>query len=107
MGSALGFVERSGSPEAQALLELMGEWDYTFGFMDAYTYGSIAAGRIDVCVNLLDKPWDNAAAVCIVEQAGGRFSDLTGTPSIYNGATVLTNGRLHAAVLAHFRTAQG
>jgi histidinol-phosphatase len=81
----------------------MGAWEYAYGFMDAYTYGSIAAGRIDASVNLLDKPWDCAAAVCIIQEAGGRFSDINGNNTIYSGSCVLSNGIVHEAVLEYFR----
>jgi histidinol-phosphatase len=81
----------------------MGAWGYAYGFMDAYTYGSIAAGRIDASVNLLDKPWDCAAAVCIIQEAGGRFSDINGNNTIYSGSCVLSNGIVHEAVLEYFR----
>ena len=101
-GSAFGYIEKAGGREAQRLLRLMGKWTYSYGFMDAYTYGCIAAGRIDVCVNLLDKPWDCAAAVCIIEEAGGRFSDINGKRSVYNGSCILSNGLVHDAVLEYF-----
>jgi myo-inositol-1(or 4)-monophosphatase len=101
-GSGFGFIEKAGTMEANRLLRLMGDWGYAYGFMDAYTYGCIAAGRIDACVNLLDKPWDCAAAVCIIEEAGGRFSDVRGAPSVYNGSCILSNGLVHEAVLEYF-----
>jgi histidinol-phosphatase len=102
MGCALGFVDEQGTGDAAKLLQLMRTWNYMYGFMDAYSYGSIAAGRIDAGVNLLDKPWDCAAAVCIVCEAGGRFSDIRGKASVYNGSCVLTNGLVHDAILKYF-----
>ena len=103
MGCALGFADKQGPRDAARLLQLMETWGYTYGFMDAYTYGSIAAGRIDACVNLHDKPWDCAAAVCIVREAGGRFSDIHGNDSVYNGSCILTNGLVHDAILKYFQ----
>jgi histidinol-phosphatase len=103
LGSAFGFIEKADMPDAHSLLKLMGSWGYAYGFMDAYTYGSIAAGRIDASVNLLDKPWDCAAAVCIIREAGGRFSDIRGRNSIYTGSCVLSNGFVHEAVLEYFQ----
>jgi histidinol-phosphatase len=41
--------------------------------------------------------------VLIVEEAGGRFTDLAGAPTIYSGTALATNGRLHDATLALFR----
>ena len=35
-----------------------------------------------------------------MEEAGGRFTDFAGTPTIYTGTAFATNGRLHDAALA-------
>ncbi len=102
MGSALGFVEHAAARDGAALLSLMKSWDYAYGFMDAFSYGCVAGGRVDVCVNLLDKPWDCAAAACIVSEAGGRYSDIKGNRSIHNGSVILSNGFVHDAVLEYF-----
>jgi histidinol-phosphatase len=99
MGSALGFVEHADESGAR-VLRLMRAWDYTYGFMDAYTYVAVASGKLDACVNLLDKPWDCAAAACIVTEAGGRYSDIAGQVTVHNGSFVITNGTLHDAVVA-------
>ncbi|MFC1411180.1 inositol monophosphatase [Streptacidiphilus sp. N1-12] len=60
----------------------------------------VATGEVDVFLHLAAGPWDIAAAVPIVEEAGGRFSDLHGGRSITSGAAVFTNGLLHEDVLA-------
>jgi len=39
----------------------------------------------------------------LVEEAGGRFTDLDGGHSIYTGTSLATNGRLHDAALATLR----
>ena len=103
MGSGLGFIQRPGSELAVRQLKLFSESNYFYGFMDAFTYGLIASGRMDYSVNLLDKPWDLAAAACIVKEAGGRFSTLAGENNVLKGSSVLTNGLLHEAVLGYFR----
>jgi histidinol-phosphatase len=107
LGCALGFVEKKATRDAARLLELMGRWGYAYGFMDAYSYGCIAAGRIDASVNLLDKPWDCAAAACIVREAGGRFSDIRGRPTVHSGSIILTNGLVHDAILEYFEEESG
>jgi len=103
MGSALGQIERQKEPIGQALLAAMAEWDYAYGFMDNYTYGCIAAGRIDLCVNLLDRAYDCAAAACIVSEAGGTYSDINGNRSVHNGSIILSNGHLHESILARLQ----
>jgi histidinol-phosphatase len=44
--------------------------------------------------------WDVAAIQVIVEEAGGRFTDLGGTARPDGGSAVSTNGLLHDEVLA-------
>jgi histidinol-phosphatase len=46
-------------------------------------------------------PWDLAAVVPIVEEAGGALTDLRGAPGFRGGDGLATNGLLHAAALAH------
>jgi histidinol phosphatase-like enzyme (inositol monophosphatase family) len=101
-GSALGFRERAASREGQALFSLMQRWDYAYGFMDAYSYLCVASGKLDLAVNILDKPWDCASAACIVTEAGGVFSDIAGEKTVHNGSIVLSNGLLHGQALGYF-----
>ncbi|MDR0330369.1 MAG: inositol monophosphatase [Chitinispirillales bacterium] len=103
MGSVLGVTEYADDPIGRSLIGLTRAWDYAYGFMDAYSYVLLASGKLDVCVNLLDKPWDCAAAACIVTEAGGRFSDACGEATVHGGSIVLTNGILHDEVLGMLR----
>lgn len=103
MGSALGFIERPEAVLKTQLLSLMKCWDYSYGFMDAFSYVCLAEGKLDVCVNLLDKPWDCAAAACIITEAGGTFSDIHGEKTVHNGSFVASNGILHQLTLDYFR----
>jgi myo-inositol-1(or 4)-monophosphatase len=41
---------------------------------------AVGAGGLDVFAELLLKPWDYAAAACIITEAGGVISDLSGNP---------------------------
>ncbi|MCM8787724.1 MAG: inositol monophosphatase [Candidatus Omnitrophica bacterium] len=38
----------------------------------------IAEGKIDFAVEFYDQPWDFAAGVCLIEEAGGKFTNLKG-----------------------------
>ncbi|MCL2183959.1 MAG: histidinol phosphate phosphatase [Chitinispirillia bacterium] len=102
MGSVLGITEYAYEKTGRQLIDLTRAWDYTYGFMDAYSYVLLACGKLDACVNLLDKPWDCAAAACIVTEAGGAFSDIRGEKTVHNGSVVLTNGLLHGQILKFF-----
>ena len=44
-------------------------------------------------------PWDIAAPMLVVEEAGGRFTDLDGRYDWTSGSAVFSNGRVHDAVL--------
>ena len=45
-------------------------------------------------------PWDIAAPSVIVEEAGGRFSDLAGQRRLTSGNVVFSNGVVHDDVIA-------
>ena len=70
------------------------------GLCDAYGHMLVASGRAEIVVEPQLSVWDVAATSLVVNEAGGRFSDLRGTPSIRSGNAVVTNGLLHAATLA-------
>jgi myo-inositol-1(or 4)-monophosphatase len=60
----------------------------------------IAAGRFDGFWELKLHPWDVAAGLLIVEEAGGRTSDFSGRQSCASGReTVASNAHLHEAML--------
>jgi histidinol-phosphatase len=73
------------------------------GFGDFVGYALVAEGKAEIYAELDLKPWDLAAPRIVVEEAGGRFTDMHGQPSIYSGSALATNGRLHAASLALLR----
>lgn len=67
---------------------------------DMWSYMLLAEGRVDIVSEFDVKPYDLAALVPIVREAGGRFTDIDGTESAWNGSALATNGALHDAVLA-------
>lgn len=76
------------------------------GFGDYMCYTLVAEGKADVAVEGPDlKPWDLAPVKILVEEAGGRFTDFAGAPTIYSGTALATNGRLHDAALVLIRGA--
>ena len=71
------------------------------GYGDFLHYHLLAAGKIDVVVESDVNILDIAAAVAIVTEAGGRFTDLRGGAVTLATTSVLaSNGRLHQAVAA-------
>ena len=70
------------------------------GYGDFLHYHLLAAGKIDAVVETDVSILDIAALVTIVEEAGGRFTDLDGRPVGLATTTVLaSNGVLHDALL--------
>ena len=60
----------------------------------------VAAGRFDAYWEHRLHPWDVAAGLLIVEEAGGRVSDVEGGPAPASGASVVaTNGSVHEELL--------
>ena len=62
----------------------------------------VACGRFDGFWELSLHPWDVSAGFLLVDEAGGRTSDLQGGPATPQGC-VATNGPLHEAMLEILR----
>ena len=63
-----------------------------------------ALGRVDGFWEMDLHPWDTAAGLIILEEAGGRVTDFAGEPfSIYGKQIVASNGRIHDEMLAVLR----
>ncbi len=61
----------------------------------------VACGRFDGFWEFNLNPWDTAAGVLIVEEAGGRVTNLTGGPFPRDSReTLATNGVIHAALMS-------
>jgi histidinol-phosphatase len=72
----------------------------TRGFGDFWGHMLVAEGAADVAIEPEVELWDLAAPQVIVEEAGGRFTDLGGTPTPAGRSVVSSNGLLHDRVLA-------
>ena len=72
----------------------------TRGFGDFWQHMLVAEGAVDVVVEPSVSVWDLAATKVIVEEAGGRLTDLSGIARADGGSAVSTNGSLHDEVLA-------
>lgn len=60
----------------------------------------VAAGRLDGYWELRLGPWDAAAGALMVEEAGGRVTNLAGGPlDLERPAVVASNGRIHDEML--------
>jgi histidinol-phosphatase len=84
----------------EAVIALVGRCWRTRDFGDFWSYMLLAEGTIEIAI---DAPgvslWDLAAMQLIVEEAGGRFTDLGGVRTADGGDAIATNGRLHDEAL--------
>jgi len=71
----------------------------TRAYGDFWSHMLVAEGAVDICAEPEVSLWDLAALMVIVEEAGGKFTDLSGRPTPDGGSAVSTNGLLHHEVL--------
>jgi myo-inositol-1(or 4)-monophosphatase len=72
----------------------------------ALDLSNVACGRFDAFWELVLAPWDVAAGVLMVREAGGVVSDLDGNPAqVTAGAFVAGNPAMHAWLLSAVRRA--
>ena len=73
------------------------------GFGDFWAHMLVADGSIDIAVEVGGLAvWDLAAIRVVVEEAGGRCTDLRGAHRIDTGDVISTNGLVHDDVVAAF-----
>ena len=70
------------------------------GFGDYFGYTFVLRGQAELMVEADMKPWDLAPFKVLFEEAGGRFTDFHGRPTVYSDNVVASNGRVHDAALA-------
>jgi histidinol-phosphatase len=97
-----------GLPPARldAALALSRRCSRTRGFGDFWAFMLLAEGGVDIVVEPVAAVWDLAPLTVIVEEAGGRFTSLDGSPGIDHGHALATNGHLHPAALAALASAE-
>jgi histidinol-phosphatase len=92
-----GWEERGG---LEGLLALSRRCWRTRGFGDFWNYMLVAEGVAEIGCEAVVSLWDLAAPQVIVEEAGGRFTDLGGVPTPDGDDALATNGLLHEEALA-------
>ena len=84
----------------EGFIRLVDETETQRGFGDYLDYVFIAEGKADIALEVDLKPWDLGPMKILVEEAGGKLTDFSGSPTIYSGTALATNGKLHDHVLA-------
>jgi myo-inositol-1(or 4)-monophosphatase len=63
----------------------------------------VATGRLDAFWEFNLNPWDTAAGILLIEEAGGRVTDFSGKPFRIHGHELLaSNGLIHAELIGLF-----
>lgn len=83
----------------EALVQLArGVWR-SRAYGDFWSHMLVAEGAVDAAAEPVVTEWDMAALHVVIEEAGGRFTDLAGRPGPAGGSVVSSNGALHEEVL--------
>lgn len=98
----VGWADRGAE---QGLRTLMRQCWRTRAYGDFLSHMLVAEGAVDIAAEPFLKPWDMAALIPVVAEAGGRITGFDGTPALRHGSAVTTNGELHPAVLDTLRPA--
>ena len=61
---------------------------------DCYGYLLVATGRAELMVDNVMSPWDAAALVPVIREAGGEFSDWNGHVTAFGDGSMATNGAM-------------
>lgn len=69
---------------------------------DAWSYMLLAEGALDAVGEFDLQPYDMAALVPVIEEAGGRFTSVDGQLGPWHGTALASNGVLHDELLARF-----
>lgn len=78
---------------------LMGRCFACRGFSDAIGHIEVASGHIEAMIDPRGKSWDFAPVAVLIREAGGMFTSLAGTPGFEEGDALVSNGRVHQAIL--------
>ena len=95
-----GWDEEGRLPQLTALTRAV--WR-TRAYGEMWSYMMVAEGQLEVAAEYDLHPYDMAALVPIVQEAGGRFSSAYGAPGPWGGSALATNGLVHDEVLALIR----
>jgi histidinol-phosphatase len=69
------------------------------GFGDFWGYALVAEGAAEAMIEVGPNSWDLAAPSVVVEEAGGRMTDVHGLRTIHRGTALASNGILHDEIV--------
>lgn len=72
------------------------------GYGDFWQHMLVAEGAVDIAIDAIGlAPYDVAAVMAVVEQAGGRLTDRHGRRTFEEPSAISSNGLLHDTALSH------
>ena len=90
--------EAKGS-STETFINLLSKTKRQRGFGDYFAHVYVAQGVGEFAFDYNLKPWDIAPLKIIVEEAGGKYTDVNGTSSIYTGTIVSSNNQFHTLII--------
>jgi histidinol phosphatase-like enzyme (inositol monophosphatase family) len=97
LSTDFGVCQEYGFGPAAEALQQLAQARRTWG--DCYGHVLVATGRADIMLDPVMNVWDCAPLLPILEEAGGTFTDWTGTRTIHGGNAISTNGLLFDEVM--------
>jgi histidinol-phosphatase len=99
----LGYDSIKDFSDSDRFVRLLQSCHRTRGFGDFWAHMLVAEGALDAAIEPRVAHWDMAAIQIIVEEAGGRFTNLEGEARADGGSGLSTNGLIHDAILREFK----
>lgn len=99
------------SDTEKMFIEKLGTKDFT-SIGSSLKVGKISSGEAEAYITTTNKmkEWDSAASYCIVNEAGGKMTDMNGKDISYNNKIVnhqngilVTNGLIHEKIVNEFK----
>jgi histidinol-phosphatase len=101
--SSFGFFKAADRHDT--FMTMLARSERSRAYADFYGFVLVAQGSVDLMVEHGVHIWDVAGLKVLVEEAGGRFTDWDGGPSIDRPDVIASNGLVHDAALAILRGA--
>jgi len=99
------------SDKEKSFIEKLGIEDFT-SIGSSLKVGKISSGEAEAYITTTNKmkEWDSAASYCIISEAGGKMTDMSGNDLTYNNEDVyhqngilVTNGLIHDKIVEEFK----
>lgn len=106
--ASLSFSDLAGWGERKSgYLEFLEKIWRVRGIGDFWSHMLVAEGAVDIAAEPVLALWDMAPLAVILDEAGGKFTDLEGNPGPFGANGVSSNGILHNEFLKSISTTGG